>query len=112
VSTHLSVEDGARAGTDQDALIYRVVRESLRNVQSHASADNVWVRVQPQDPVTTLVCIEDDGTGFSPGERERRAEEGHLGLSLLEGVVRQAGGRLDVRSVPGRGTTVVLEVPA
>jgi two-component system NarL family sensor kinase len=112
VSTHLSVEDGAGAGSDQDALIYRVVRESLRNVQSHASADNVWVRVQPQDPATTLVCIEDDGTGFSPAQRELRAEEGHLGLSLLEGVVRQAGGRLDIRSVPGRGTTVELEVPA
>jgi signal transduction histidine kinase len=56
--------------------------------------------------------VQDDGRGFAPDERERRGEEGHVGLTLLEGLVQQSNGRLAVRSEPGRGTTVELEVPA
>ncbi len=48
--------------------------------------------------------VADDGAGFAPEERERRREEGHVGLSLLEELAVSAGGRLDVRSAPGEGT--------
>jgi len=109
VATHLDVQDGVPSA--RDPLVYRVVRESLRNVQAHAAAHNVWVRLQHEEG-TMRVCVEDDGRGFEAAERERRAGEGHVGLRLLEGVVRQARGTLDVRSRPGRGTTVELEVPA
>ena len=47
-----------------------------------------------------------------PPSGSARAEEGHVGLTLLEGLAAQAGGTLSVRSEPGRGTTVELEVPA
>jgi signal transduction histidine kinase len=57
------------------------------------------------------LVIADDGSGFSPERRAQRAAEGHVGLSLLEELARQAGGRLDVRSADGEGTTVELEVP-
>jgi signal transduction histidine kinase len=60
----------------------------------------------------TRLMVTDDGHGFAPSDRERRAESGHVGLRLLEGLVEQAGGRLAVRSEPGEGTTVELEVPA
>ncbi len=53
----------------------------------------------------------DDGAGFAPAERERRRAEGHVGLSLLEELAASVGGRLDVRSAPGEGTTFTLEVP-
>jgi signal transduction histidine kinase len=56
--------------------------------------------------------VTDDGRGFSPAEREARAKGGHVGLTLLEDLAAQAGGNLDVRSAPGEGTTVELEVPA
>ena len=42
----------------------------------------------------------------------RRREEGHVGLGLLEELVDDAGGALDVDSQPGVGTTVRLWVPA
>jgi signal transduction histidine kinase len=92
--------------------VYRVAREALRNVQKYASADTVRIEVtRPEADITRLV-VEDDGRGFSPDERERRGEEGHVGLTLLEGLVQQSKGRLAVRSEPGRGTTIELEVPA
>ena len=97
---------------DHDALVYRVAREAIRNVQSHAQATSVRVSVtRPRDGATRLV-VEDDGRGFDPALRERRGAEGHLGLTLLEGIVQQAGGTLAIRSAPGEGTTVELSLAA
>ena len=63
-------------------------------------------------PTTVRLVVEDDGRGFTESTREARAAGGHVGLSLLEGLVRQANGTLVVESAPGRGTRVELEVPA
>jgi signal transduction histidine kinase len=62
-------------------------------------------------PATIRLSVADDGRGFDPERRARRADDGHLGLTLLEELVAQAGGTLTVRSQPGAGTTVALEVP-
>jgi two-component system NarL family sensor kinase len=70
----------------------------------------VAVTSSPQDG--TRLVVADDGTGFTPAAREQRAGQGHLGLTLLEAIVRQAGGTLAVRSAPGSGTTVEMELPA
>ena len=72
------------------------------------------MRVEVTRPAsaTTRLVVTDDGRGFSPSDRERGAEAGHVGLTLLEGLAVQAGGTLSVRSEPGEGTTVELEVPA
>jgi two-component system NarL family sensor kinase len=56
--------------------------------------------------------IADDGRGFRPDQRERRLEEGHLGLSLVEELTRQSGGDLTITSAEGVGTRVELVVPA
>ena len=79
----------------------------LRNVPAHAGASPAAVRVTRSDGRARPV-VEDDGRGFTPGQAERRRAEGHLGLDLL----RDLGGRLEVESEPGRGTTVTLEVGA
>jgi two-component system, NarL family, sensor kinase len=109
--TRLEIDAGAAAGSPHDPLIYRVVGEALRNVVEHAQASQVSVRVAAAGP-RREVLVADDGKGFAPGARERREDEGHLGLTLLEDVVAQAGGRLSVSSAPGAGTRVELEVPA
>jgi len=101
IETSLSVEEGGRA----DALVYRVTREALRNVREHSGAHRVSVVVTPQKLVVT-----DDGRGFDAAERARRGDEGHVGLSLLEDLVVQSGGRLTVDSAVGVGTTVTLEI--
>jgi len=109
IATELEVQDG-RPGPD--ALVYRVAREAVRNVQEHAGASRVRVEVTHPTPETTRLVVADDGRGFAPGERERRGEAGHVGLTLLESLVREADGTLDVRSAPGEGTTVEMEVRA
>lgn len=103
IETHLSVQEG---GGRLDELVYRVAREALRNVAAHAQASRVDVTVTP-----TTLTVADDGRGFDAAEREGRAEQGHVGLALLEDLAEQAGGTLAVSSEPGRGTIVTLELP-
>ena len=110
VETELRVD--APLGLDEEAerIVYRAAAEALRNVARHAGADRIAVSVE-RDEIRVRLVVADDGAGFGPEDRERRREEGHVGLSLLEELAARAGGRLDVRSAPGEGTTFELELP-
>jgi signal transduction histidine kinase len=88
-------------------LMFRTAAEALRNVEKHAGATHVWVSAERNGSVATLT-VRDDGTGFDPATS--RGDD-HMGLLLLEDLAAAAGGRLELRSAPGDGTTVLLEVP-
>ncbi len=111
IATELYVADTAAAGSSRDSLIYRAAREAVRNAQSHADATMVGVEVSNPTPNTTRLVVTDDGRGFAPGDRARRQADGHVGLALLDGLVKQADGTLVVTSEPGEGTRLELEVP-
>jgi two-component system, NarL family, sensor kinase len=102
-------EDSPPVGACED-LLFRVAREAIRNVISHADAEEVGVRLTRSSAAWRLT-IEDDGVGFSEDELHRRRAAGHLGLRLMDELVRSNGGRLTVRSVPPRGTTIQLDLP-
>ncbi|MEA2224191.1 MAG: two-component system, NarL family, sensor kinase, partial [Solirubrobacteraceae bacterium] len=114
IATSLDVDEAPQNGRGggSDELVYRVAREAIRNAQVHAAASSVRVAVTRSPSDGTRLVVADDGTGFTPAAREQRGVQGHLGLTLLEAIVRQAGGTLAVRSAPGTGTTVELELPA
>jgi signal transduction histidine kinase len=105
LQTHLEIEDDDLP-EDVERLFFRAAQEALRNVVKHAGAERVDVEVARRDG-TAILCIEDDGSGFVVGER---AEEAHFDLRVLGDFVREVGGDLDIRSEPGRGTTVKVEV--
>ena len=84
LETSLEVDDGAVSGSSHDALVYRVAREALRNVAEHAEA-HARGRLGDLRPARCGSRSRDDGRGFDPAERERRGEEGHVGLTLLDG---------------------------
>jgi two-component system, NarL family, sensor kinase len=109
IVTRLDVDEAATGGTT-DALVYRAAREAIRNARAHAAPAAVSVAVSRPAPGRTRLVVSDDGRGFAAEARERREGEGHVGLTLLEEVVAQAGGTLVVRSSPGAGTTLELEV--
>ena len=54
--------------------------------------------------------MNDDGAGFS-AERRPRSGDRHFGLRLLDDLVAERGGRLEVGSAESEGTRVRLEVP-
>jgi two-component system NarL family sensor kinase len=106
----LSIDGHDRIDPETQALVYRVAQEALRNVIAYADASEVSVSVDVEDSTARLL-VADDGRGFGPDVRDRRREEGHLGLSLVEELARQAGGTLTIESREGAGTRVRLEVP-
>ncbi len=92
----------------QEALIFRVAHEALRNVAEHSGARRAWCTLRVRDHRAELE-IADDGGGFDV--REAIAREGDHGLRTLTDLARDAGARLRVRSGAGFGTVLVLEVP-
>jgi signal transduction histidine kinase len=94
---------------DFDLGVLRIAHEALHNAVRHAGATRVRVRVASKPGERLVVEVSDDGTGFDPAQPELRAR--HLGLTSMEERARELGGRLEIRSAPGAGTTVHLEVP-
>jgi two-component system NarL family sensor kinase len=92
------------------ALLYRATQEAVRNVVTHSRARNVTVRLAAGTSSGSVEVV-DDGVGFDPAVAEERAAAGHLGLRGLSGLVGDAGGRIDIETAEGRGTTVRVEVP-
>jgi signal transduction histidine kinase len=73
----------------------------------HASAQRVDVVLERRGNLA-LVLVEDDGKGF---DVEPTKTGGHLGLLGVEERAQMLGGKLTVESVPGKGTTLVVEIP-
>ena len=96
---------------EAEQLVFRTAQETLRNVLAHAGASRAAVRVTRSDGRARMV-VEDDGRGFTPEQAERRRAEGVISGSTCSRRARDLGGRLEVESEPGRGTTVTLEVGA
>ena len=110
VETTVDIDDSAAPSPETQTLLYRVAQEAVRNVAAHAQATRLTVSLARDNGRARLV-VADDGLGFSPDRLEQRRGEGHLGLTLLTGLVTEAGGRLVVDSTPGRGTRLEAEVP-
>jgi two-component system NarL family sensor kinase len=104
----LEIDDDLSASPGAEALLFRTVQEGLRNVATHAAAENVSVCVA-RDGNEAWAEVSDDGCGFDPDEE---AVEGHFGLRALSDLLGDAGGRLRVWSAPGEGTVLRAEVPA
>ena len=107
----VAIDGAERLDREQEALVYRVAQEAVRNVIAYADAGSLRVELTVDDGVARLV-VSDDGRGFDAAMRERRLAEGHLGLSLVEELARQSGGSLEISSSEGAGTRVELEVPS
>ena len=91
---------------DAGLSVYRMVQEGLTNVSKYASARRVRVNVRrEQDAVR--VSVEDDGTGFDPDT----IKPGTHGLAGMRFRIESHGGRLDVRSAQGAGTTITALIP-
>jgi signal transduction histidine kinase len=84
--------------------VYRVVQEALQNASRHAGARDVRIVVH-QEPNQLHLSIEDDGKGFDA------ARVRGLGLLGMEERVKHLGGTLHLRSQPGGGTLLKVDLP-
>jgi signal transduction histidine kinase len=97
----------ARLPTEAETTLYRLIQEALTNVVKHAAATRVSILLQRKEGGVVAV-VEDDGAGFDPSAVRLDA----LGLAGMRERVSLVGGRLQVESRSGSGTTVVAEVPS
>ena len=106
--THLTIEgNGLPLDADVQVQVLHVVQEALSNVRKHAQARAVWVEVQ-QAP-QWRVEVRDDGCGFDDGDPA--PDETHVGLRIMQERAQRIGATVEVASVPGSGTCVVLTLP-
>ena len=82
----------------------------MRNVDRHAHADHVEVRVERHADTITLT-VSDDGVGFDTAALQIPSP-GHVGLISVVDAVEELGGRFAVTSSKGRGCLVEVSLPA
>lgn len=100
-----------RLAADVELAIFRIVQEALKNVEQHAQASQVEVKLE-FDSEGVTVFIEDDGVGFeAPETPSDLTERGHFGLMGMQERAMLLGGWLSIGSEPGQGTKVVAYLP-
>ena len=94
-----------------ELAMFRIAQEALNNVRKHAQASEVKIKVK-LEPNDVKMTITDNGKGFlAPRLTGDLAREGKLGVLGMEERARLIGGDLQIKSEPGKGTTVHARAP-
>jgi signal transduction histidine kinase len=104
---HLEDRLGTDPGEPARTVCFRIAQEALRNAHRHARAASVEMLVERNDG-EVHVRIADDGAGFDVAQGWAA---GTRGLSAMRERAERVGGRLEIASAAGHGTTVDLWVP-
>jgi signal transduction histidine kinase len=100
-----------RLPADTELALYRILQETLKNVEKHARARHVTVHLtKPGDFVQ--LTINDDGIGFDPNHHlARRKGKGGFGVLGMRERATYVGGVLKVKSVRRAGTEIEIRIP-
>ncbi|MGV0808238.1 GAF domain-containing sensor histidine kinase [Mycolicibacterium setense] len=94
-----------------ELALYRIAQECLQNVVKHAEAERARLTFTVEDGIARLEIV-DDGKGFDTFEHPLGSDEmGGYGLLSMAERAEIVGGRLNIRSRPGAGTTVIATIP-
>lgn len=97
---------------EMETALFRACQEAVNNVARHAEAEDVLVQMSWSDGAVEIE-VEDDGKGFDPAEIGGPSPSGRgLGILGMRERIEIFGGTATVDSAPGKGTRVVLRVPA
>ena len=111
ITVQVATDGRERRLTEEAAIaVFRICQEALRNAWRHAEATEISISLQFLEGLIRLT-INDNGKGFElPGQIGDLARTGKLGLAGMEERAHMLGGTLTVRSEPGQGTVIVLEI--
>jgi signal transduction histidine kinase len=94
----------------QRTVLYRVAQSALTNVEKHSGASNVTVSIRKKQEAINLE-IHDDGKSFEVGRVLLATRHKRLGLIGSRERVEMVGGKFDITSQKGHGTTISAEIP-
>ena len=109
-SIRLEANSGEFSGKlphDVALCLFRIAQEALRNIARHAGASQAEVSLRHVDGGLQLV-VKDDGAGFDRGRDRSGTSLGHASMRQR---VFLLGGKVDIDSDPGRGTTIRAWIP-
>ena len=105
------VGDLRRLPEEIELVLFRIAQEALRNVWRHSQASHAEITVE-FEPAKTKITISDDGKGFDlPKTMGNLARNGKLGLAGMHERAQLLGGTLTVKSQPGEGATITVDLP-
>ena len=112
IKTELKVYgDRRRLPPEAELALFRIVQETLNNIRRHSRASKV-VTVVKFDEGRVRITVDDNGQGFElPGRTGDLVAMGKLGLVGMYERAHLLDGTLMVRSEPGKGTTVTVDMP-
>jgi signal transduction histidine kinase len=93
-----------------EITLYRVFQEALTNAASHGRASKLRLKIEGL-PTAVAIWIEDNGFGFDTKEFETKVSRGGFGLAAMKERINLLGGNLAIRSQPGEGTRIEIEIP-
>jgi PAS domain S-box-containing protein len=102
---------GRRLDPSTETALFRVAQQALANVADHAGATSAEVLLEGSAAGGVTLRVVDDGCGFDPAHVQLAGARLGLGLTAMRERVEAIGGRLTIRTAPGRGTTVEALVP-
>ena len=111
----LNVEFNAAVGDchipfEQEIVIYRVIQELVSNILKHAGATEMSLLLTCfEDDHLLNIMVSDNGKGFDANTVSGKSEG--MGLNSLEGMITGLRGDMEIDSVPGKGTTVNIDLP-
>lgn len=94
-----------KVDNDLKINIYRIIQESLQNINKYAKAKNVSVNLL-KDADNLHVSILDDGIGFEVSKKSKG-----IGLQNISSRVATCKGTFEIKSKPGNGTTITIDLP-
>ncbi len=88
-------------------IVYRIVQELVNNTLKHAGAASAVVQLISNESGITIT-VEDDGKGF---DTEHLQHGKGIGYSNIRSRVEYFDGAMDIQSAPGKGTSILIELP-
>lgn len=115
VNLHI-LGDERRLESHREVILFRSIQELLNNSREHARASSVTITLDMGQDVITA-AVEDNGQGFNSNAVFDASESGHsedksLGLKTLRERLELVGGSMEVDSEEGRGTKIMMRIPA
>ncbi len=101
-----------RLSPEVEIVIYRIFQEGLNNITKHSNADKVEIKLTSSHPGVIFI-LRDNGIGFDQEKNGMPSDETSKGIGLLSMKERVASlnGDIEIKSVPGKGTAIRVELP-
>ena len=95
-----------RPAPEVEITLLRIAAEALNNVVKHAGATRVEIEIETSGEEYAMI-VSDNGVGFDPDANPRPGR----GIRTMRQRAQALGGALEIRAMPGNGTTIILRIP-